>query len=609
MRRGARPWPARQRGVALLAMLMVMISMTSYVALRALNSAAARDLDERIATRHALRQAREALLGYAVAYADQHGSTKGPGHLPCPDLEGGNDPGVAETGIGASPDCRAASARETGLLPFRTLGLAGLADGSGAPLWYAVSENHRSVAAPPLNSETPGALETEDADDIVAVVIAPGRALADQARGDDDAYAIAAWLEGENASRGDGRFSTRTDDTANDRVLVIRRAELAAAAERRVLAEAAAALADYFDDPDADDIAGQDPDCGADADCDDGLPWLAPFADPSTSTFAGAVDQTFGHLPLVVVGTAFDAAFAASWNIANAAATYTPVGSEPPSLACLRTHPCTDTFTLNYVVGTTPVSVEVPHDFPAVSGSPGGAWQQGRCTLLASRGIDCTATYTFSVSQGGFTRNLRRDYRFEFTSNVAIVASGAAERRSLQVVRTDSWNGASARLTVTDRTSVGAFVGRATLVFDALDAGDAVQLTAVPFDLEASHDDTVERESSPGELPRWFRGNNWHQLVLAAYTDADRPGDVRSDCTVDASCLGLARQRPGGATVTLGEVRGVVLAAGPGLVGQARPGATVGDYLEDANADADATAFVAAPAGTLFNDQVGVVAP
>lgn len=56
-------------------------------------------------------------------------------------------------------------------------------------------------------------------------------------------------------------------------VVYITRGELMAAVERTVLNEAANALDNYFDDPDADDdTGGDDPDCGADTDCDDGYP-------------------------------------------------------------------------------------------------------------------------------------------------------------------------------------------------------------------------------------------------------------------------------------------------------------------------------------------------
>lgn len=94
-----------------------------------------------------------------------HTSDKGPGRLPCPDLAGGSDQGVAES-VG---DCRAAASRETGLLPFRTLGLTALVDGSGAPLWYAVAENFRSMTTAAVNDNTPGNLRVDDRRDIVTV--------------------------------------------------------------------------------------------------------------------------------------------------------------------------------------------------------------------------------------------------------------------------------------------------------------------------------------------------------------------------------------------------------------------------------------------------------
>jgi type II secretory pathway pseudopilin PulG len=148
--------PRRQRGVALILVLMLVVTASAFVMLSALNNRASRETAQRLVTAEALGQARRALIGYAVGYADGvHTPDKGPGRLPCPDLLGGSDPGVAES----TGDCRAASDRETGLLPYRTLGLTTLADGSGAPLWYAVSENFRSMVTTPVNSDDGGCLQ------------------------------------------------------------------------------------------------------------------------------------------------------------------------------------------------------------------------------------------------------------------------------------------------------------------------------------------------------------------------------------------------------------------------------------------------------------------
>lgn len=158
----------RQRGVALIAFVLVVLTAVSYLLFSGLNrKAASYSLQEE--TWQALREAREALIGYAVAYPDRINPRYGPGYLPCPDDD--ND-GTARTA------CALATASTTGRLPWRTLDVNDLRDASGERLWYALSENFRNNPhLQPLNSDTAGQLSVDDTDDIVAVIIAPGPVL------------------------------------------------------------------------------------------------------------------------------------------------------------------------------------------------------------------------------------------------------------------------------------------------------------------------------------------------------------------------------------------------------------------------------------------------
>jgi hypothetical protein len=405
---------ARQRGVALLLALLVAVASASFVALRTLNAAAAHRALAVETTHTALAAAKRALLGYAIAYADgSHAMSKGPGHLPCPDRAGGSEQGSAE---GVASDCRAADGAETGLLPWRTLGVAELRDGSGARLWYAVAETYRSHADPPLNSETPAALRVDSLDDIVAVIIAPGAALGAQVRDSASTYTASAWLEDDNASAGDNRFTRRTHANANDTLVYLTRAELMAAVEQVVTGEVAEALASYESDPDAD---GDEAGC---AGCDDGLPWLAALGDDSfTGRVWAAGEDIFGHLPLSALNVEFDAAFTADWLIGSSG-TLTSSGAQPPSALCLRASACTQTYSwiqLPYgaLFGTKIFS-------GTVAGTPGGEWLSGRCTLsrsaspaagtpggrVAERSLHAVAQREPGLGVG---RQLSRDPRFQ----------------------------------------------------------------------------------------------------------------------------------------------------------------------------------------------------
>jgi hypothetical protein len=122
-----------------------------------------------------LEQARQALIGRAVADANR------PGSLPCPDTNGDG-----------SADLFAGSACPSyiGRLPWRTLGIGDLRDEYGERLWYALSPTYRDhPAAPPLNSDTKGMLTvfsnsnaTNLTQQAVAVIFAPGLALPGQIR-------------------------------------------------------------------------------------------------------------------------------------------------------------------------------------------------------------------------------------------------------------------------------------------------------------------------------------------------------------------------------------------------------------------------------------------
>ena len=102
----------------------------------------------------ALTQAREALLGYAITYRDDH-PTEVFGYLPCPDRDGDGIADPNSDGFCASSDGTA----EIGLLPYKTLGLPDLRDAEGGCLWYAVAGNfkaHSGATKPIMNWDTQG---------------------------------------------------------------------------------------------------------------------------------------------------------------------------------------------------------------------------------------------------------------------------------------------------------------------------------------------------------------------------------------------------------------------------------------------------------------------
>lgn len=182
---------SKQQGFALILLIAIITGATASFAVKIING------NNRIArdriTQTALAQAKDALIGYAITYADTHtDSVQVQGYLPCPDVDGrdiGNNPaeGIAELGCGN----RDVSA--IGRLPWRTLDLDPLHDGNGECLWYAVSGSYKNNPKTGLmNWDTNGQFQVYASDgttlltpadnQAVAVIFSPGSATTGQNR-------------------------------------------------------------------------------------------------------------------------------------------------------------------------------------------------------------------------------------------------------------------------------------------------------------------------------------------------------------------------------------------------------------------------------------------
>lgn len=195
-----------QRGAAFMVMLVILVVGGAAILVSSLGKAALQiERDQK--TADALAQAKEALIGFSakvlvsssdVACAATSNCPR-PGDLPCPDTD--ND-GDAESSCGDASGSTGQTSR-LGRLPWKTLGLPDLRDGSGERLWYAVSNNFKnntrttcnnSSLAGCLNSTTTGTINVRGSDGnvlhagnansaAVAVVIAPGAVLQRQGSG------------------------------------------------------------------------------------------------------------------------------------------------------------------------------------------------------------------------------------------------------------------------------------------------------------------------------------------------------------------------------------------------------------------------------------------
>lgn len=175
-----------QRGALLLILMLTLVLGAASAMLLSGEHIARTQLRIRLDSAYALAQARNALIGYAISYAEQH-PNQGYGYLPCPDTE---NVGAYQKGA-----CAPRGHGVFGRLPYRTLGLADLRDGRGDCLWYAVAGSIKNNPKPlTLNWDSPGQFRIVDhwgqpisapggkAQSAVAVIFAAGPPLRTQNR-------------------------------------------------------------------------------------------------------------------------------------------------------------------------------------------------------------------------------------------------------------------------------------------------------------------------------------------------------------------------------------------------------------------------------------------
>ncbi len=205
-----------QRGAALLILLMILVVGVMAVLLKGLNNRSLQ-LRQNAATISALAKAKEALISYAVMYADNYPPTDaGPGHLMCPDT---NNDGLPDSPCG--PNAIGRLPRSITLPSGSLFALSNQDSGIDQQFWYALTDNYRNSPAGVVNSSTTGSLTLDGQGDVVAVIIAPGPPLSSQSRPGSNAM---DYLETGNI--GGPAFVTSASGEFNDRVLAVRRSEM-----------------------------------------------------------------------------------------------------------------------------------------------------------------------------------------------------------------------------------------------------------------------------------------------------------------------------------------------------------------------------------------------
>ena len=265
---------SNQCGAALLVMLIIMIIGGMAYLVSSLNSSTLNIARDKV-TADALKQAKEALIGYAISDANR------PGELPCPDFN--NDGKITVTGDYSGSNCKSL----IGWLPWEKLGLPELHDGNGDHLWYVVADPFHANSSVTLNSDTSTAnsaqmLTIQDGSTgatlesgIIAIIFSPGTVLSSESRSLDDNNAtnsVQNYLEDENANL-DTVFKT-ANSTINDRLIVISNNAIFSPVEIRIAREVKNCLDDYA----ASDASK--------------YPWAAP-----DTSYTGTYNTLFGWFP------------------------------------------------------------------------------------------------------------------------------------------------------------------------------------------------------------------------------------------------------------------------------------------------------------------------
>ena len=646
-----------QRGAVLLTALTVTLLAGTSVLLARLESTSAPRAREAAVTARALAHAKRAIIGWSVGAGLTGGGVEHtPGVLPFPDRN------TDAKGYDGKADCvtswlsdrhligRLAWAGETSPCPARALGVE-LRDGSGEPLWYAVSRNlvhHRggSLPDPPINpgllDGTPaypwirlidangGVVNGSDGDplEIATVIIAPGPPLAGQTRtgaapgaahyldavtvngvtydnADSDgcrdavtgarAYTDCPGRTGEEfILYPDSRNTGIDTDSFNDRIAYVTAGELLRAAEARALGAMAVVLERYRTSHAV-------------------YPWMAPYtadpgADPTSEVLYhasadGGGNARRGMLPIhAMAGQLYDTAYTLRWTIDSGAVITT---TDPSSIGST---PAPSDAELYALASATPQTTTRPvacawngDDGVRCAGEPyryaPGASFAWSGSILQEREVHVEhneAIWTYPAASGSVggnpTASSPRTRVVTTTTNLPASFKASVRGRNYEIVCIDS--------DCSETATTGMSVERTLTV----DTGTRATFTFT--DLE--YDLSVARDG----VPRWFVDNGWYRYVYAAASgeETGAGGPPPGGCIGSgAGCLIL-----NASGVARTDVPAFLIGSGPALPGQTRGGcgaACLGEYFEPPDNAAGGDLATRAALAANFNDQVRVVGP
>jgi len=593
-----------QRGVALLAMMAIVVMGVAYTLASRLNAASRFITVDREYNGKVLNQAKQALIGWVAINAAQ--TDNNPGRLPCP--EAVNSISTDSEGISAplvtpsTPNCA-----NVGRLPWRTLGLDKLVDANTAPLWYVVSPGwalQNSSTLLSINSDSRGALVVDGQaapNDVVALIIAPGPAMTVAATGSCTARAQVRsapapsmdprdYIECFNSAT--PAFSTVGPSTSfNDQVVKVTTADLLPAIEaaiaHRAQREIVPVLKTIYTSSQYGGIPASSP----------LYPYAAPFANPGpgsgTSDYAGA---TAAYRAQLLTGPGQPL-----------------LGTYQGLLPFNQTQGCT-------------VAASNPRCLPSLvqyAQTPAPAVEVFGYGTLQAQSCSWESTDNVRLCEGEYVEaaDPTRPIRIEMTATFTNVAMGlrALDSSRMQVTASNGTAGpwVPATVTYTATMNSGSVSGRprgsVTVTFGAT----LPNIDAMGWGHKANFRMRLER-AVIGDHPLldtanatlgWFVRNEWYRVLYYAAAQTNTADGLPSlGCSSGSNCLRMSFP------AASDNIRSLLILGGRSMGGMARPNNVITDYLEFQNNDGDViyeqrpiSRVVNAALMSPFNDRVLVV--
>jgi len=566
-----------QRGFALIALLALAALISAFLIASALNLTRAGNSNEREdRSMKALTQAKAALIAYAASETWQN--TGGvtpfqPGALPCPDRD--ND-GIAEDHEFPQKPCDTALKR-IGRFPWKTIGADDLRDASGESLWYAVSASflkNTPSYTNVINSDTLGQLKvtgSAPANNVVAIVFAPGEAIQGQVRSPANVNDPASYLEQFNAFTYATFTSTGLPSAINnDRLLVITQADLMATVESIVAAnierDIKPAIQAYS------------------------TVWSSafPFAVPlgtgpsaTQSAYTGQVGQTQGLLPITNSPTLL------SWR--------------PSSVSVQQINGGTGN-----LASVPPIQITWSCSTPSSPPPP----TQFTCQIDYS-GTSDPSNDRPAIQMQAVLEKAALSFPTALTYNNASMLNQNSNPVTVFDPDFGQWSGSSPAFPVTvdhvpaaDGSGLVRFRGRLQ------NAGSPSGGTGGTVFITVSVPGYMPITNSADPTVGWFITNQWYRQTFFAVSPGFAPGGGGACSLLPAappppSCL-MVNNLPS----PTNNKRAILVFAGRALNGSARPSGTLSDYLEGQNSTpADFIYEHRAGNPTAINDRVVVVSP